>query len=352
MKIIRNYSPTPTASSASVDPTCHRAQKAYCGGTMEMIHKVVEWARSSKFPTTVLFAIVPILLFAGFAIASIDTEVTACVNNKNGSVRIINFLGGDCTKTETKIVWNKQGPTGPQGQQGEKGDTGTAGTSNLTIIGGGGEFPCSNCTVFFPALSTLMAAANEQDAAQTLPASGTASMFYFHIKHNSTPNLTFTVMKNGTATAVSCSISGDSSATTCNDTTDSVAFSAGDTISIRSVGTGIIETMRWTAQYQGDGIAGPLGASLKNSDFYFVETPVMTVPRGTGLTTGVGCTSTNDIAIAGGPEFLTGGDMNWRTVSSRPDTSKYSWDVSVFLQTTTQDAQGTLVVRAMCLRLP
>lgn len=88
---------------------------------MKMIKKFIEYARSVRVSKSVFFAIVPVLLMTGFAIASIDTEVTACVNNKNGAVRIINFLGGDCGKTETQIIWNKQGPIGPVGPQGPAG---------------------------------------------------------------------------------------------------------------------------------------------------------------------------------------------------------------------------------------
>lgn len=220
---------------------------------MKIIKRFVAYVRSVKVLKVAIFTIVPIFLMAVIVLAANDVEINACVNNKTGSVRIINFLGRQCTKSETSLVWNKQGVQGIQGVQGEtglKGDKGDIGLSNPQIIGGGGDFRCNNCTLYFPAF-TSSSGANESDVSQNLPVAGTLSQFSVHIKHNSTPNLIFTVMKNGVATLLSCSIDTSKiDPISCNNNLDSVVFNVNDTISIRTAGSGIIETMRWTAKYQ------------------------------------------------------------------------------------------------------
>lgn len=101
------------------------------------------------------------------------------------------------------------------------------------------------------------------------------------------------------------------------------------------------------------GIPGQDGQSrvLTGDDFYFVETPIMSVNRGSGLNTAVGCNDENDVAFAGGPEFITGGTLNWSTIYSRPDVSKYTWVVGVALSTEASEPSANMVLRAMCLRV-
>lgn len=47
-------------------------------------------------------------------------EIFACINRVSGAIRIASD-GGDCTRYETVVSWNQQGPEGPQGDQGEPG---------------------------------------------------------------------------------------------------------------------------------------------------------------------------------------------------------------------------------------
>lgn len=56
-------------------------------------------------------------------------EITACISNANGSVRIINPLlnPAGCKKNETLVTWSKEGPVGPQGEAGPRGETGPQG---------------------------------------------------------------------------------------------------------------------------------------------------------------------------------------------------------------------------------
>lgn len=64
----------------------------------------------------------------------------------------------------------------------------------------------------------------------------------------------FTVMKNGVATALTCTLSGSN--TTASDLTDSVSFSAGDTISLQSVPSGTpasLGAVHWSIRQQAPG---------------------------------------------------------------------------------------------------
>jgi hypothetical protein len=124
------------------------------------------------------------------------------------------------------------------------------------MIGGGANnqnLP-GNATRFVPMFDSLMAD-DEHEAANHMAFGGTVSNFRVKIDIAPTAKTrTFTVVKNGSVTAVTCTVVVAS--TTCADTSNSVAFAAGDTISIQStigveVGTSPPATaMRWSAQYQ------------------------------------------------------------------------------------------------------
>jgi hypothetical protein len=60
--------------------------------------------------------------------------------------------------------------------------------------------------------------------------------------------VTLTVMKNGTATAIACTIA--SGASSCTDSADSVAFTTSDVLAVRiQNGTGtFVRQVAWTAQ--------------------------------------------------------------------------------------------------------
>jgi len=84
---------------------------------------------TKKRLTTASVVIASSALLVFIAIAAVDSEVNACVNNKTGAVRVLNFLGGQCTKNETPLVWSITGPQGLQGLQGEQGPVGPQGES-------------------------------------------------------------------------------------------------------------------------------------------------------------------------------------------------------------------------------
>jgi len=101
------------------------------------------------------------------------------------------------------------------------------------------------------------------------------------------------------------------------------------------------------------GDMGEPGTPLTQSDFYRVESPFMSVPRNSALTTGVGCADTNDIAISGGPDYFDCPNPLWRTISNRPNPfSLDSWHVEVALGECPGFLEGRMVVYAVCLRVP
>ena len=54
---------------------------------------------------------------AGAALVTSDTEITACVQQPLGNVRIVSGAG-DCRNAETAVTWSRTGPAGPAGPQG------------------------------------------------------------------------------------------------------------------------------------------------------------------------------------------------------------------------------------------
>ena len=59
----------------------------------------------------------------GVAIAQTSGEITACVAENSGNVRIVRSAN-DCKPNESSTFWSQQGPQGPQGLQGEPGPAG------------------------------------------------------------------------------------------------------------------------------------------------------------------------------------------------------------------------------------
>jgi hypothetical protein len=56
------------------------------------------------------------------------------------------------------------------------------------------------------------------------------------------------LVKNGVATSVSCSLSGNPA--TCSDTINSATFAVGDNVSIQASGVGGAKPVVWTIEYQ------------------------------------------------------------------------------------------------------
>ena len=91
--------------------------------------------------------------------------------------------------------------------------------------------------------------ASADDAGANMPTAGTLSNFYVHTAAVGS-GWVFTVYKNGTATAVLCTIA--SGAQDCNSGALSVSFVAGDKIAVgmtKNAGGAGGSAARWTATY-------------------------------------------------------------------------------------------------------
>jgi hypothetical protein len=86
-----------------------------------------------------------------------------------------------------------------------------------------------------------------------MPAAGTVRRLYARVQSaaGGSRTWTFTLRRNGTSTALTCTIG--SGATTCNNTANTVAFNAGDLITVQVTlnGGGNPPNTEgfWTAQY-------------------------------------------------------------------------------------------------------
>jgi hypothetical protein len=145
---------------------------------------------------------------------------------------------------------------GETGATGPMGPTGPAG-SGLGLIGGNsGGNDLSNTTTEY---GTFFGSSNpnttQSDYYQVLPVAGTASYLNVYLSTDpgstGTDNYQFTVMKNGAATTVTCTITADN--TSCFDHVNSVGFVEGDRISIRIVPgntPSATPTASWSIKYQ------------------------------------------------------------------------------------------------------
>jgi hypothetical protein len=125
------------------------------------------------------------------------------------------------------------GPTGPQGPQGASGPPGPAGPAGANGKSGsviGGNYANTGSNRFLIPWSNATTA-TEADANVPLP-SGTATKLVVSltVAPGAGNSATITIRKNGSSTALTCTVHG--TATTCTDTADSVTFADGDLLSI------------------------------------------------------------------------------------------------------------------------
>src|SRR5687767_14640529 len=69
----------------------------------------------------VMFSAVGFMLLGAIAYASIpgeDGRIHGCFKKSGGTLRVIDRSVTNCSRDETLISWNQQGPEGPRGEQG------------------------------------------------------------------------------------------------------------------------------------------------------------------------------------------------------------------------------------------
>ena len=74
----------------------------------------------------------------GYAMAATKTKtITACADKKTGILRLKTH--GKCSRTQTRITWNQEGPQGVRGNQGAAGPAGVAAVSIWANVANAGS---------------------------------------------------------------------------------------------------------------------------------------------------------------------------------------------------------------------
>jgi len=154
---------------------------------------------------------------------------------------------GDTGSTGPAGATGAQGPagnTGADGAAGPKGDTGNTGPAGATgpaggvtaiVLGGMAKDIDKTTNRYFSIFWADTAIASESFSRQVLPVGGAVSKLNVGLSAAAGPantSYTITVLKNGTATDLGCTIT--STETSCTDGADSVTFAAGDEISLEA----------------------------------------------------------------------------------------------------------------------
>jgi len=104
-----------------------------------------------------------------------------------------------------------------------------------------------------------------------------------------------------------------------------------------------------------DGAPGPQGTpgnQLTPANFYTIVRGPFTVNKGEVSSFGIGCASSTDIAVTGGPDIAsaTGGGIYWNTTENRPDSvAQDSWLSTVVYNGPDQTAK--IPINLKCLKL-
>jgi hypothetical protein len=128
-----------------------------------------------------------------------------------------------------------QGVTGPQGDLGPTGPLGPA-----TLVGGSGNTSLHQSNTNFVAAGVFAVGTNQNTIATPIPVGGTVSNLQVRLSgtlgSGSTRSYTFTVLRNGSPTGLTCQIFSPS-ATNCSGSDDEV-WNAGDSISLQATPAG------------------------------------------------------------------------------------------------------------------
>src|SRR5689334_12075093 len=117
-------------------------------------------------------------------------------------------------------------------------------TMTSPLFGSDNSAPSTSVANYNRINATYPASWTGTEGFRATPIGGALTLSNFYMLLDVAPgagtSYTFTVMKNGSATALTVTISD--AATTATDSTHSVSFAAGDTVSIQSQPTGAVAT--------------------------------------------------------------------------------------------------------------
>jgi hypothetical protein len=179
-------------------------------------------------PATVIAIAALVVATSGVAIGSFapkNGKIVACYSKKTGALRLVEE-GKKCRRGEQKVAWNQQGKRGQRGPRGPAGDDGFDGLDGFDgFDGADGADAASMLTGAFttaPAAEPVFAAVSGTDVASTQesehvtlsPAVPTIARDLAVALDPGAPDpgpsqLIVTLVADGTATELSCTMSGD-----------------------------------------------------------------------------------------------------------------------------------------------
>jgi hypothetical protein len=179
----------------------------------------------------------------------------------------IYLLGGEGEEAQGSGL-TIPGPAGAAGATGATGATGAAGATGsqgppgpATVFGNllASTVSLSTTNYFGPGDTTTTA--TETNARTAIQFAATVSNFYLRTSSSqpATGSLVFTVLKNGSATAITFTIGASAGAALYSDTTHSFTVAAGDEISIQVVNNGLVASAAiqgWSLELSGSGGGG------------------------------------------------------------------------------------------------
>lgn len=183
------------------------------------------------------------------------------VTGATGSTGTIGPAGPTGATGATGAASTVAGPTGPTGATGPAGPTGATGaTGTAGATGATGANATDNGTVFMyngvgadqdqlaPQGSTHNGGANALQSQSPLPFACTASSLYIWAPKGPTVITTYTLLKEGLPTAITCTLPVTTGNTSCNDLVNTANFAAGDrasTLVSGGPGAGTTVSISW-----------------------------------------------------------------------------------------------------------
>ena len=103
-----------------------------------MLTRPLRHLRQHTIPCLALLLVLAVGAGGGYALAANRTKtITVCADKKTGILHL--HKHGKCSRTQTRVTWNQQGPQGPQGAQGPAGPAGTPAVSVWANVANGGS---------------------------------------------------------------------------------------------------------------------------------------------------------------------------------------------------------------------